>query len=288
MSHLVSKINFNFDNETLIFYILEDSNHHLPRKNNVNKLFLKTIYKIDITNPITLLQNTSHYIENKEETILVYNKDYQEEITPVIKDENNQPLVYIYSTHPTETFKNTELSIHNIEPNIKEVSFVLKEKLENLGVKTIVEEASIPNYLKEHNYNYNQSYIASRYYVEKANKNNPNIDLFIDLHRDALEYKHSVATIDNNKYAKIMFVVGLNHDDYQSSLNVADKLNKYLNKNYSGISRGIYQNKSATYNQNVTNNMILIELGGNNNELSEVLNSVDALASAIKELLYEN
>lgn len=291
MSRLVMKVHLGINDETLIYYVLEDANSHLRGKNkkefNID-FFLKTLYRVDITKPVTFLQNTSHYIGDKNDIVLVYNENVKENVIPSIKDVEDKPLVYIYNTHPTETFKNTQLSTHSIEPTIKEMAGVLKEKLEELGVNTIVEGGDIPAFLEEHSYNYNQSYTASEYYLQKTYKDNPSIDLFIDLHRDGVDYQYSVTTIDDKKYARVMFVVGLNHDNYQNSLDISSKINNYLKDNYPGITRGIFTNARATYNQHLANNMILIELGGNNNELVEVLNTVDVLALAIKEYIYEN
>lgn len=285
LARLLLDINLNIDNTDIIYYSLKEPNHYMLNNSTKSNILLKIIYQIDFENPSTLLQDSNYYIKinDKEKTVLVYNENYQEENSIADK-----PLVYIYSTHPTETFKNDELIIDNIEPNIKDVSFVLKEKLEENNVNVIVEEASISDYLKEHNYDYNQSYTASLYYLEKAYEAHPDIDLIIDLHRDGIDYEYSVTSIDNKKYARIMFVVGLNRDNYQKSLDISNKMIDYLNKNYQGISRGLFTNKSAGFNQFFNDNMILIELGGNNNQLFEVLNSVDVLAETIKEYLYED
>ena len=287
LSNIISKINLNINNNDLIYYALKDTNSYLCDKNKKDNILLKTIYKIDFKNPATLLHDSTYYINiEQEKTELVYNQNYEQDIQ--VSTTKDKPLVYIYSTHPTETFKNDELTVHNIEPNIKEVSFVLKEKLEENNVNVIVEEASIPDYLKEHNYDYNQSYTASLYYLKKAYQEHPGIDLIIDLHRDGVDYQYSVASINDKKYARIMFVVGLNRNNYQTSIDISNKMITYLNKHYQGISRGLFTNKSAGFNQFFNDNMILIELGGNNNQLIEVLNSVDVLAETIKEYLYEN
>lgn len=284
ISKLLLSINLNLSNEKLIYYILEDSNYYLYNDyHKFNEIF-KGIYHIDINNPKTLLTNTSYYMFNKKvNSNIVYNDNHIEEV--VI---DKSPLVYIYSTHPTESFKNTEISAYNIDPNIKEVSYILKDKLEEIGVNTIVEQGDVTSFLKEHNYNYNQSYTASLYYLKQFYDSHPNVKLIIDLHRDGVDYDYSVTTINGKKYAKVMLVVGLNHNNYQIHLDISNKINDILKKKYPSITRGIFTNKTAVFNQDFTNNMILIELGGNNNELVEVLNTVDILAEAIKEYIYEN
>ena len=45
--------------------------------------------------------------------------------------------------------------------------------------------------------------------------------------------------------------------------------------------------KAKNFNQDLNKNVLLLELGGNYNTIDEVLNTIDALALSIKELLYE-
>ena len=69
---------------------------------------------------------------------------------------------------------------------------------------------------------------------------------------------------------------------------IFNKLNDILNEKYSGITRGIYNKYVDNFNQDLNNNVLLIELGGNTNTFEQVNNSIDALAYSIKELLNEN
>ena len=107
-----------------------------------------------------------------------------------------------------------------------------------------------------------------------------NFKLVIDLHRDSVSpiYKYK-----NKKYAKIMFVIGSNHKNYKKNLKISEKINKYLNKNCNGISRGILEKKNSIFNQDVIDNAILIEMGGVDNTLDEVNNSLYVLAKSIND-----
>lgn len=288
-SFLLSNITLFSNDEKFIHYLLEDANHYLvyDKKNNYYQdFFLNIVLKIDLNNPLTVLNQSSYYLKEPQKTILVYNENYSNEV-PVIKEESNLPLVYIYNTHPTETFIDDELSAHNIEPTIHSMADVLKEKLEEIGVPTIVEEGDVTKFLKENNYNYNQSYKASRYYLEQFLKKNSSVKLYIDLHRDGVDYDVSVTTINDEKYAKIMFVVGGASSNYQSTLETSKKINTYFQKNYPSLTRGIFERKGSHFNQDVVQNTILIELGGNYNKITEVLNTIDILALAIKEYVYD-
>ena len=288
-SFLLSKIKITINNEDLIKYMLMDANKYISfeDKNSFTDIILDSFYGINLNKPITILQSSSYYLNEREEVVLVYNENYQEDI-PVIKEETfTNPVVYIYSTHPTETFIDDELSAHNIEPNIKAMSEVLKDKLEEIGVPTIVEQGDIPAYLKEHNYNYNQSYSASKYFLEQFLKEKNDIKLYIDLHRDGTAYKNTVTTIGDKRYAKIMFVLGGASTNYDSTVDTSNKINDYFKKYYPSMTRGMYLHKNSIFNQNMAENMVLIELGGNENKITEVLNTIDVLAQAIKEFVYE-
>lgn len=289
-SLLLSKIKIVANNEDLIKYMLIDANKYITfeDKSSFTDIILDTFYGINLNKPITILQGSSYYLTQREEVGLVYNDNFETDI-PVIKEEiYSKPVVYIYSTHPTETFVDDELSIHNIEPNIKAMSEVLKDKLEEIGVPTIVEQGDVPKYLKDHNYNYNQSYLASKYFLEQFLKEKKDIKLYIDLHRDGTAYKNTVTTIDNKKYAKVMFVLGGASTNYDSTVDTSNKINDYFKKNYPSMTRGMYLHKNSIFNQNMAKNMVLIELGGNENKITEVLNTIDVLAEAIKEFVYEN
>ena len=52
-----------------------------------------------------------------------------------------------------------------------------------------------------------------------------------------------------------MFVVGLNRNNYQTSIDISNKMITYLNKHYQGISRGLFTNKSAGFNQFFNDNI---------------------------------
>ena len=80
-----------------------------------------------------------------------------------------------------------------------------------------------------------------------------------------------------------MFVNNVNYENK----NISNKINNIILKNYPNLSRGIYKKYISNFNQDLANNIILIELGGNKNTLDEVLNTIPILALSIGEYLYE-
>ena len=81
-----------------------------------------------------------------------------------------------------------------------------------------------------------------------------------------------------------MFVVGKGSSNYPSVKKMSSQLSSSLNQKIPHISRGIYVKKND-YNQGVTKNMVLIEVGANENTYQEVQNSLNILAMVIDEYL---
>lgn len=288
-------------NEEFIKEILSNSNYHLlyeeRSKNTVYKLS-KLLTNLNIKEPITILENSFGYKAfNSSDADLVYNESYDNSVEEVIKymkkeDTANDPLVYIYNTHQTEGYNKDYLEGYNITPSVFMASYLLKEKLEKLDIPTLVEESNISEFIRLNNWTYKDSYKASRFYLLDTLNKYPSVKLFIDLHRDSISQEASTVTINNKKYAKVLFVVGKEHDNYQDNLKLANNLNEKITKNYSKLSRGIIEkegsNVNGIYNQDLSKNIILLEVGGSENNITEVLNTIEVISNIIKEYLNEN
>ena len=73
--------------------------------------------------------------------------------------------------------------------------------------------------------------------------------------------------------------------------NLSEKLNNKLKEKNPGITRGILKKgnigANGIYNQDLNPNIILIEVGGYQNNIDEVNNSLDALSIVIGEYINE-
>ena len=259
VNFLLKKIELN-SNELFVKRLLQKSNYYLINENLDTNLTYK-LFKFDLKNPITIMDK-----------VFAYEKDIQT-FAYIQNNFVDNPKVYIYSTHPNEKY---------IDNTISYASLILQEKLNSLQVETIVEERSVVEYLEDNNLEFDDSYKATREFLSDKLKTY-DFDLIIDLHRDAVN--NTTVKINNKEYAKIMFVQNVN---YKDNITLANKLNDILNEKYSGITRGIYNKYVDNFNQDLNNNVLLIELGGNTNTFNQVNNSIDALAYSIKELLNEN
>ena len=241
-----------------------------------------------------LLDNINKNIFNKPTFFLKEQLKYSNESTLVtsnLLEKKESPIVYIYNSHQGEQYSYKYLEDYNIVPTVLTASYMLSEKLSNLGINTIVEENNILEYMNNHNLNHAGSYIASRYFIQEAMKKYNSIELYIDLHRDAIKHNDSYVKIDGKDYAKTLFVIGLENPKYQNNLNIVEKLNSIIVNKYPSLSRGIMKKQGygvdGVYNQDLSSNVILIEIGGHENNIEEVNNTLDLISTVIKEYLNE-
>lgn len=296
---IILKNKLTNSNEEFLKLLLNDSNYHrkyLIEYNNIFNKSLRYINNIDIKKPVSILENKFYY-QNNITLPVMYSTNDEDKILNIetsskyIKDPNNNmvenPSVYIYNTHQLESYNKKSYTDYDITPNVMMASYILRENLNNKNIGTIVETENITDFLNANGWDYSNSYNASRYYVKDAIKRYSNLKLIIDLHRDAIKKKASTITINNKSYAKVLFVVGLEHKNYKENLETANKLNEIINKKYPKLSRGILKkegkNVNGIYNQDLNSKIVLIEVGGIENTIGEVMNTSIALSDVIKE-----
>lgn len=196
-----------------------------------------------------------------------------------------EPLIYIYNTHQTEEYAPGSLKNYNITPTVYMAANILKENLRENGINAIVEDSSLQKGLSERGLNYNSAYTLSYEWLTSAKERYPSVKYFIDLHRDSVS---TSTTINNYSYAKMMFVIGMNHDNYKKNEELMLKLNEFLNRGYKGLMREPFYGKNSRYNQHFNENVMLIEIGGPESTISEVSLSVKAFAESLSNLLGED
>lgn len=196
-----------------------------------------------------------------------------------------EPLIYIYNTHQTEEYAPGSLKNYNITPTVYMAANILKENLRENGINAIVEDSSLQKGLSERGLNYNGAYTLSYEWLTSAKERYPSVKYFIDLHRDSVS---ASTTINNYSYAKMMFVIGMNHDNYKKNEELMLKLNEFLNRGYKGLMREPFYGKNSRYNQHFNENVMLIEIGGPESTISEVSLSVKAFAESLSNLLGED
>lgn len=288
----------NIDNEQFLRMLIQNGTAHLEAKEESNFFsgLISLISDIDIKKPVTLLKN--NYYKRDLEASSDEDKDIDSIPTSnYIKDpyeskSPDNPIVYLYNTHQSEEYSNNNLESYNVTPTVMMTSYILREKLNNNGIATIVEENDVTEFLRTNNWNYASSYKVTKLLLEDAYSNNPSLNYFIDLHRDSVSKTITSTTINNKKYARILFVVGLENENYQENLKMIEALNDKFNEYYPGLSRGILERQGAgvngVYNQDFHPNTILIEVGGQDNTIDEVFNTCEAISEILTEYIKED
>lgn len=246
--------------------------------NEINSKYIKkdTSIKSELYSSLNRTITNENSVDN-----IVVNVSSEEK-----EEVKSKPLVYIYNTHDTEKYSLPFVSDYSVTPDVRLASFILKDYLNDYKIESFVQTKSINDYLKKHNLDYKGAYEASRVYMEEElNKNDYKI--LIDLHRDSVSYKKTLYERDNKKYARIMFVLTTKHKNYRENEKFAEKLNDKFNKYYSGLSRGIMKRKDVIFNQDKSPYAILIELGGIDNTLEEINNTLEVLAYILNEFIIE-
>lgn len=272
--NLLNKINLNIKNESFYTGLINNSSS-LTSNNILTYNNFKQFFNFK---PNRLLNNNLVYIEKEEkEEIVIENVN--------VDKDKKKPIVYIYNTHQTENYSSDYLAEYTITPNIMIASYMLKENLEEYGIYSYVEENSVKDVLNKNKWKYAKSYKVTRQFMEQRSEEFNTFKYYIDLHRDSVKKKHTTTKINGISYAKVMLLVGLDHESYQANLKEATKINNLINDMYPTLSRGIYkksgQGVNGIYNQDYSKYVFLFEIGGLDNNISEVNNTMAALTEVL-------
>jgi stage II sporulation protein P len=210
---------------------------------------------------------------------------------------NGRKVVEIYHSHNRESYlpylkgvTDPDLAYHS-KINITKLGERMVEDLADKGIGSSLDKTDIMGNLNNKGLNYAKSYQESRKSVQTALANNKDLEYLIDIHRDSKRKKHTTITIRGKEYAKIAFVIGGNNPNYEKNAALANKLHKALEKKYPGISRGVMKQGGSShngiYNQDLSGNAMLIEVGGVDNTFEEMYLTVDAFTEVFSEFYWD-
>lgn len=198
----------------------------------------------------------------------------------------SKPEVLIYHTHTSESYKPVEDGFSYDENyNVCGVGDALKSELENNYGISVINDKTV------NDTNYLQSYTKSAAVVDKYLKKYKSFKLIIDMHRDASENKKTNTTKMNGEdVAKIMFVTTTSNPRYKKNIAVVNKLMDTSNKLFPGFCRGIYTYAHGvnSFNQNKSDNAVLLEIGSDINTADEAKASAKYIARIIGEYINGN
>lgn len=204
-------------------------------------------------------------------------------------------IVMIYHSHPQESYnpligqesKNPGSS--DPQKNIAVVGDMLKTELERNGIDTLHKVQDYASTVGDYNYNY--SYKYSREAVKQAMAENGQLEYFIDIHRDSQRHGKTTTTINGENYAQVYFIIGHGNKNWRKNEQFASSIHERMEKDFPGLSRGIWGKTSSQgngeYNQSLSENSILIEIGGIDNNKEELSRTSKVLADILSSIFWE-
>ena len=264
------------NDKDIAMLLLINSNN--KKKEIISSRYIKSITK-KLSDPVNYLQNS--YIKKVE----VEPVNVEEPINILL------PIVYIYNSHQSEEYQSSTFAEFSVNPTVMMADYILEDLFNKEGMSTIVEERSIKEILNNNSWNYASSYRASRILMENAYNKYPSLKYFIDIHRDSLTHEKTTIEINGRNYARTIFLVGLENDNYEDNLAFTEKINNIMDSKYPNLSKGIYkkggEGVNGIYNQDFSSTTILIEIGGFENTTDEVLNTTLAFYDCFMEVINE-
>ena len=245
---------------------------------NRSSLVVEALAGIDFKDSVNFLDLKDKNYSKKDsnnKSLNFVNKGVKNEVV----FDDTKPIIYIFNTHQSEEYANGGYAI---SPTVVTASYMLKDELNGFNISSLVEEKDVIKEVRKRGYDYSGTYTVSFEYLKSRKKDYPSLEYYFDVHRDSITGDASRVSIDGKKYATMMFLVGSRHDNYKKNVNNLNVMKKYLDNNYKGLVRDTFLQSKWTYNQWYSEKMFLVEIGGPDNTLEEVSNTIKALAEAIK------
>lgn len=210
-----------------------------------------------------------------------------------------EPSVLIYHTHTSETYELLDRGFYtnarssrseNSAENMVRVGEEICEVLEKNGFKTIHDKTVYDE-------KYSGAYDRSREHISQILKDNPSIQIVLDVHRDAIYQKDGsrikpVMVSNGRKTAQIMIISGCEDGNvtgfpnWEKNLTFAVQLQQQLTKDNPGLMRPLMF-CDRKYNMDLIPCALLVEFGSDANTLSEAVYSAQLFAQSLSKLLKE-
>lgn len=206
-----------------------------------------------------------------------------------VSGDGQEPQILIFHTHSREAFADSVQG----DPSTTIVG--VGERLAQILRDTY--GYNVIHHTTEYDTDRNQAYSRALPGVEQVLRENPSIQVVIDLHRDQMpEETRLVMDLDGRPTARFMFFNGLSrtkktgditylyNENLDSNLAFSFQMQKKAVEYYPGLTRKIYL-KGYRYNMHLKDKYLLVELGAQNNTLEEAMNACDPLAHILDMVL---
>lgn len=188
---------------------------------------------------------------------------------------NKKTTIAIYHTHDDESYVPTDgkESIRG-DGGIFDVGKSLVSKLKAEGFNVLYSKA-------KHDPHDVNAYNRSRKTAASLLRKSP--DAIIDVHRDAVPANVYQTQVKGQSATKVKLVLGRQNPNMKANMEFAKKIKAVMDKKEPGLSNGIYIGK-GDYNQDLSPQAILIEVGAHTNSKIEAEKGVSLFAETLPSI----
>lgn len=211
------------------------------------------------------------------------------------------PQILIYHTHSREAFKqnprNRYVAVeayrsNELEFTVVRVGEALSNHLREKGIPALHDTT-------EHEQgDFSTAYVRSLETIQNRKKDNPTLRIFLDIHRNAYlpgarDADDEVVIINGQRVARIFVVIGTGEGfvggfeqrpDWRENYRFALRITQQLNKIHPELAKNIHIMRGR-YNQHISTNAVLLEIGSNLTTLNEAERATYYLASALSQII---
>lgn len=208
----------------------------------------------------------------------------------LLLDDKN-PHILVYHTHGTEAylpFKENNYHTTKRDYNVLTIGEIVKGVLKESGytIKHIDIYHDHPSY--------SESYTRSLSTVQNILKEEENVKIVFDIHRDGVEEntdyfeklkKESKVKINGMDVATYSLVIGPENPNKEALIEFAKYIKRVSDSLYPGLCRGIIVKPYGKFNQFVRDHYALIEVGSNLNTIEEAKNTAKLIGDILDKVV---
>ncbi len=245
----------------------------------------------DVTKEGSTTAPTESAIGQSAETIQVVSSPIK--VPGKVKVDLKKPVIFIYHSHGTESYRPENVGNYhslNRKYTVINVGEKLKEHLTTKGYQVIHDET-----IHDHP-SFQGSYARSLETLKENLNKHDSLKIVFDIHRDGIDKietlpnyntlkEDSVVTINGERVAKILFVVGGQNENYDKVLKLAEYIRVRSDEMYPGLAKKTIVKDYAKFNQYKSDFSLLIEIGSNANHIDEAIRTTKYLAEIMDSVI---
>ncbi|MBU3128751.1 M56 family metallopeptidase [Clostridium tagluense] len=213
---------------------------------------------VKVETPVTTSKSVVNNISNEAKSTTI-KKSPSDSTNPIVAFSSN---IVIYNSHPDEDYPSGI--------KVTDVGVLINDKFLKEGLKSSFIKCNAP-------IEYKESFKTTRDLIIKNVKEYSNT-ILLDIHRDITEST-------NSDTRKILFVLAKSSPHYESNKKFVDRSLENIKNSKVVKSEILLYNFGISYfNQDLSGNAALIEIGNNRSSDSDIETCVNALVSAIKNI----